>query len=78
MGYLLNDFFSADSVVVIRAVKYPEAPDYIITKNFVETSFEGECYFVNPKEGCLFTKSVFTPIAELLKVPDLGIVHSLY
>ncbi len=74
MTHLLDDFFGADSVVVIGASKRPEAPGYIIAKNFVETSFEGECYFVNPRGGRLFTKPVFSSIAELPKTPDLGII----
>jgi acyl-CoA synthetase (NDP forming) len=75
MAHLLDDFFSADSVVVIGVSKRPDAPGHIIAKNFVESSFEGDCFFVNPRLKRLFTKKVYPSVSDLPDPPpDLGIV----
>ncbi|MCK5345087.1 MAG: CoA-binding protein, partial [Candidatus Heimdallarchaeota archaeon] len=74
MAHLLDDFFSADSVVVIGASKRPDAPGHIIAKNFVESSFEGDCFFVNPRLKRLFTKIVYPSVSDLPGTPDLGII----
>ncbi|MHA1443467.1 MAG: acetate--CoA ligase family protein [Candidatus Hodarchaeales archaeon] len=74
MAHLLDDFFSADSVVVIGASKRPDAPGHIIAKNFVESSFEGDCFFVNPRLKRLFTKIVYPSVSDLPETPDLGII----
>lgn len=74
MNHVLESFFEAKSVVLIGASKKTQSPGNIVAKNFIDHDFDGDLFFINPKEGRLFTKPLYPSVMDLPWAVDLGIV----
>ncbi|MHA2295115.1 MAG: acetate--CoA ligase family protein [Candidatus Hodarchaeales archaeon] len=67
-------FMEAKSVVVVGASKKKDSPGNIVAYNFVRSDFDGDVYFVNPRGGKLFSKSVYPSILDIPDYVDLAII----
>lgn len=76
----LMPFFKPRSVVVIGASKNEDKLGYGVARNLVNSQFQGEIYFVNPKGGILFEQQVLSSIDELKNGIDLAliVVNAIY
>ncbi|MHA1215634.1 MAG: acetate--CoA ligase family protein [Candidatus Hodarchaeales archaeon] len=72
--HVLADFFEAKSVVIIGASKKTQSPGNIVARNFIDSDFDGDLFFINPRQGRLFTKPLLNSVMDLPWTVDLGIV----
>ncbi|MFQ6011589.1 MAG: CoA-binding protein [Nitrososphaerales archaeon] len=62
------------SVAIIGASEKPRSWGYMVTKNLLEASYQGEIFPLNPKLSTLFGKAVHANLDKLGKTPDVALV----
>ncbi|MHA1972117.1 MAG: CoA-binding protein [Candidatus Hodarchaeales archaeon] len=72
--HVLADFFEAKSVVIIGASKKTQSPGNIVARNFIDSDFDGDLFFINPRQGRLFTKPLLNSVMDLPWTVNLGVV----
>lgn len=72
--YTLLPFFSPKGVAIIGASHDPVKLGYGLARNLVESNYQGAIYFVNPRGGEMFGRSVFTYIQEVPNPLDLAVI----
>ncbi len=72
--HVLADFFEAKSIVIVGASKKDQSPGNIVSRNFIDSDFDGDLFFVNPRQGRLFTKPLYNSVMDIPWTVDLAII----
>jgi acetyl coenzyme A synthetase (ADP forming)-like protein len=70
----LNPFFAPKGVVIIGASKDPSKLGYGLSRNLIQSNYQGAIHFVNPKGGTLLGYPVYTKILDVPDPVDLAAV----
>lgn len=70
----LAPYFSPHGIAVIGASTDPNKLGYGLARNLVQCNFQGAIYFVNPKGGSLFGRTIYTSVTNLPDPVDLAII----
>ncbi len=70
----LIPFFSPQGIAVIGASQNPIKLGYGLSRNLVQSNFQGAIHFVNPKGGSLFDRPIHHNISEAPDPIDLALV----
>ena len=70
----LSSFFSPRGVAVVGASHDPTKLGYGLARNLVQSNYQGAVHFVNPKDGNLLGRQVYTSIAQVPDPVDLAIL----
>ena len=71
---MLSKFFNPDSVAVIGASRNPGKPGHVIFRNFIEGSFKGKAYPVNPNAEELFGHKCYRKVTDIPCPVDLAVI----
>ncbi len=72
--HTLIPFFSPKGVAVIGASHDPVKLGYGLARNLVESNYQGAIYFVNPRGGEMFGRTVYAYIQEAPNPLDLAVI----
>jgi acetyltransferase len=70
----LTPFFDPLGVVVIGVSLNPAKLGYSIAYNLVHCGYKGAIHFVNPKEGMLFDRPIYTGVSQVPGPADLAVL----
>ena len=70
----LLPFFTPRGIAVIGASSHPHKLGYGVARNLIQSGYAGAVYFVNPKGGDLFTRSMYRSIAEIPDPVELAVL----
>ena len=70
----LSSFFNPQGVVVIGVSLNPAKLGYGIAQNLVGCGYQGQIYFVNPKGGTLFERTIYRDIGQVPGTADLAVL----
>ncbi len=70
----LDAFFAPRGVVVVGVSSSPHKLGYGLARSLVQSGYPGAIYFVNPKGGTLFGRSIFTEVAAVPDPIDLAVL----
>jgi acetyl coenzyme A synthetase (ADP forming)-like protein len=70
----ISTFFTPQGVAVIGASADPSKLGYRLAHNLVDSGYQGEIYFVNPKGGSLLDRPMIRTIAEIPDPVDLAVL----
>jgi acetyl coenzyme A synthetase (ADP forming)-like protein len=70
----LSHFFDPKGVVIIGASVDPTKLGYVLSRNLIQSHYQGAIHFVNPKGGILMGHPVYTTIAEVPDPVDLAVM----
>lgn len=70
----LKPFFSPDGVVIVGASHNPTKLGYGLSRNLVQSGYQGAIHFVNIKGGTLLGHAVHTVIADVPDPADLAVL----
>lgn len=74
IGMGLKPFFSPKAVAVIGASRNPKKVGHVIFRNFLEGSFKGKVYPVNPNTTELFGQRCYPSLASIPGKIDLAVI----
>jgi len=67
----LEHFYYPKSIAIIGASNNPAKAGYQIANNMIRLGFEGEIYFINPKEDIIFGKKAYDSLLDIEGKVDL-------
>jgi len=70
---LANLFYPA-SIAVIGASKHPQKIGYLLTKNIIDSGYEGDLFLLNPKEETILNKQVYNGLSQIKKEIFVSII----
>ena len=70
----LIPFFAPKGVAIIGASSDPTKLGYGLSRNLIQSHYQGAIHFVNPKGGTLLGRPVYTRIADVPDPVDLAVV----
>lgn len=70
----LTSFFNPKGIALIGASADPNKLGYALARNLVQSNYQGEIHFVNPKGGILLGRKMYTNILEVPEPVDLAIL----
>jgi len=70
----IESFIRPSSLVVVGASLKEGSVGYAITKNFINSSFQGKSYLVNPKYKTLFEKKCYDSVLDIKQTIELAII----
>jgi len=70
----LNSFFSPRSVAVIGVSRDQKKVGHVIYRNFLEGSFSGKVFPVNPKEDKILGRKCYSSVTRIKKRIDLAVI----
>jgi acetyl coenzyme A synthetase (ADP forming)-like protein len=70
----LTPFFAPKGVVIIGASSDPTKLGYGLSRNLIQSHYQGAIHFVNPKGGILLGRPVYAQIADVPDPVDLATV----
>lgn len=70
----MNHFFDPKSVAIIGASRDPAKPGHVIFRNFLEGTFKGSVYPVNPRARELFGQPCYKSVLDIPAKIDLAVI----
>lgn len=70
----LTAFFNPKGIALIGASADPNKLGYALARNLVQSNYQGELHFVNPKGGMLLGRKMYSNILEVPEPVDLAIL----
>jgi acetyltransferase len=70
----LTAFFNPKGIALIGASADPNKLGYALARNLVQSNYQGELHFVNPKGGTLLGRKMYSNILEVPEPVDLAIL----
>lgn len=67
----LNNFYYPKSIAIIGASNNPSKAGYQVANNMMRLGFQGNVYFVNPKEDMIFGKKAYDSLLDIKEEVDL-------
>lgn len=67
----LNNFYYPKSIAIIGASNNPSKAGYQVANNMMRLGFQGNVYFVNPKEDMIFGKKAYDSLQDIKEEVDL-------
>lgn len=67
----LNNFYYPKSIAIIGASNNPSKAGYQVANNMMRLGFQGNVYFVNPKEDMIFGKKAYDSLLDIEEEVDL-------
>jgi acetyltransferase len=74
MDSSLIPFFQPKGVVIIGASTSPEKLGYGVTRNLIQSGYQGAIHFVAQKSGEVFEKKIYTDLKDIPDPVDLAIL----
>lgn len=74
MDESLRPFFMPKSVAVLGASQHPEKLGYGLARNLLMSDYRGDIWFVNPKGGELFGRTIYPKIDDVPEPVDLAVL----
>jgi len=71
---MFDRLFYPRGVVVIGASQNPTKLGYIVARNLVESKYQGELHFVNPRSGRLFDRPTYSDLTNVPDPVDLAVI----
>jgi acyl-CoA synthetase (NDP forming) len=73
MNSQLNPILRPKSVAVIGVSTDKQKAGYRMAQNIIEGGFKGEVYLINPKDGELFERKIYTSVASIGEEIDIAV-----
>ncbi|MFZ5808156.1 MAG: acetate--CoA ligase family protein [Chloroflexota bacterium] len=70
----LTSFFNPKGIALIGASADPNKLGYALARNLVQSNYQGELHFVNPKGGTLLGRKMYSNILEVPEPVELAIL----
>ncbi len=73
-GEMFESLFTPRGVAVIGASLNPTKLGYGVARNLVVSGYQGELYFVNPRDGVLFERELYPHVGAVPDPLDLAVI----
>ena len=74
MDKSLSPFFDPKGVVLVGASQNPKKLGFGLAQNLIRSGYPGAIHFVNPKDGSLFGRTLYTTLEQVPDPVDLAVL----
>lgn len=73
MNQTFTELFRPETIVLVGASDNPASAGYVVTKNLLESDYEGEVFPVNPKYNTIYGKTCYRNLKHIPDTADLAV-----